>query len=102
MMWAVILATMLLVPLLVLVTALQTLYLESMRLRPRDLPSVKFFKETLEDRLGMKTEEGAETFSIIKHSLLVVLGVLCLAWCADGSAWSGWTFWEGMVCGWLT
>ncbi|MEI9975541.1 MAG: hypothetical protein WDO73_27835 [Ignavibacteriota bacterium] len=33
----------------------------------------------MEDRLGMKTEVGMETFSIIKHTLLVIVGVLCLA-----------------------
>ena len=101
MMLAVVLGTLLSIPLLALVTSLQTLYLESMRLRPRDLPSVKFFKETLEDRLGMKTEEGAETFSIIKHSLLVIVGVLCLAWSADGEPWSGVSFWEGALSAWL-
>jgi CBS domain containing-hemolysin-like protein len=101
MMLAVVLATLLAVPLLVLVTFVQLLYLESMRLRTRDLPSLKFFKETLEDRLGMKTEAGAETFSIIKHTLLVLLGVLCLAWSADGFPWSAVAFWEGALSAWL-
>ena len=53
---------------------------ESMRLRTRDLPSLKFFKEQLEDKLGLKTEEGAGSFSLIKHSLLVALVVLFCAW----------------------
>jgi CBS domain containing-hemolysin-like protein len=101
MMLAVILSTFLAVPLLVLVTFVQLLYLESMRLRTRDLPSLAFFKETLEDRLGMKTEEGAETFSIIKHTLLVMSGVLCLAWSADTAPWSAAAFWEGALSGWL-
>ena len=47
------------------------LYLESLRLRTRDLPSLKFFKETLEDKIGLKTEQGAGAFSLIKHTLLV-------------------------------
>ncbi len=102
MMLAVILATLISIPLLVLVTFLQVLYLESMRLRPRDLPSVKFFKETLEDRLGMTTEKGMETFSILKHTLLVVIGVLCLAWSADGAPWSAGAFWEGALSAWLS
>jgi CBS domain containing-hemolysin-like protein len=97
MMLAVILGTLLSIPLLVLVTFVQLLYLESMRLRTRDLPSLKFFKETLEDRLGMKTEEGAETFSIIKHTLLVMVGVLCLAWSTDGAPWSAMAFFEGAL-----
>jgi putative hemolysin len=101
MMPAVILATLLAIPLLVLVTFVQLLYLESMRLRTRDLASLKFFKETLEDRLGMKTEVGAETFSIIKHTLLAMIGVLCLAWSADGVPWSATSFWEGALSAWL-
>jgi CBS domain containing-hemolysin-like protein len=101
MMLAITLGTLVTVPLLVLVTSVQQLYLESMRLRPRDLPSVKFFKDTLEDRLGMKTEVGAETFSIIKHTLLVTSGVLCLAWSADGTPLSGLAFWEGALSAWL-
>jgi CBS domain containing-hemolysin-like protein len=101
MMIAVILATLLTVPLLVLVTFVQTLYLESMRLRTRDRASLKFFKETVEERLGMKTEVGAETFSIIKHTLLVLAGVLCLAWSADGAPWSTVAFLEGAASAWL-
>jgi CBS domain containing-hemolysin-like protein len=101
MMAAVILGTLLTVPLLALVTFVQLLYLESLRLRPRDLPSVKFFKETLEDRLGMTTEVGMETFSIIKHTLFVITGVLCLAWSADGAPWSALSFGEGALSAWL-
>jgi putative hemolysin len=67
------------------VTFLQLLYLESLRLRSRDLPALKFFKETLEDRIGLPTERGAITFSLIKHSLILLLGILSLA-----SAEGGW------------
>jgi len=74
-------------PLLGLVTFVQVLYLESMRLRTRDLPSIKFFKETLEDRLGMETEAGAGTFSLIKHALLILLGIDFYIWFNDN-------FWE--------
>jgi len=98
---AIILATLITAPLLVLVTFVQLLYLESMRLRTRDLPSLKFFKETLEDRLGMKTEAGMETFSIIKHTLLVMVGVLCLAWSIDIAPLSGLSFWEGALSAWI-
>ena len=68
-MLAVILAALLAVPLLGLVTFVQLLYLESLRLRTRDLPALKFFKETLEDKIGLKTEDGAGTFSLIKHTV---------------------------------
>ena len=59
---AVALATLVSVPLLGLVTFVQLLYLESLRLRTRDLRSLEFFKETLEDKLGLKTEDGAGAF----------------------------------------
>jgi CBS domain containing-hemolysin-like protein len=102
MMAAVIVATLLAVPLLALVTFVQLLYLESLRLRTRDLPALKFFKETLEDRIGLKTETGAGSFSLIKHSLLVFLGVLSLAWIADGYPWRWDTLLEAMAGIWLT
>jgi len=101
MMIAIVTVTLLAIPLLALVTFVQLLYLESMRLRPRDLPALKFFKETLEDRVGLKTEDGAGTFSVIKHSLLVLLGVFCLAWAADGEPWHAATFWQAALAVWL-
>jgi putative hemolysin len=101
MMLAVVLATFVAIPLLGLVTFVQLLYLESMRLRTRDLPSLKFFKDTLEDKLGMKTEQGAGTFSLIKHTLLVLLGALFLAWFADGEPWRVAIFWQAVLAVWL-
>ena len=70
----VVIALFAVIPLLGLMTFVQILYLESLRLRTRDLPSLKFFKETLEDRIGLKTEDGAGAFSLVKHSLLSVVG----------------------------
>lgn len=61
---------------LALITSAQLLYLESARIRPRELPSLKFFKENLQDRLGLPVETGAASFSIAKHTLIVLLGVL--------------------------
>ena len=73
---AIVTAALLAMPLLGLVTFVQLLYLESLRLRTRDLPSLKFFKDELEDKIGLKTEQGAGSFSLIKHSLLIALSVL--------------------------
>jgi CBS domain containing-hemolysin-like protein len=101
MMFAVVLATLIAIPLLGLVTFVQLLYLESMRLRTRDLPSLKFFKDTLEDKLGMKTEDGAGAFSLIKHTLLVLLGALFLAWFADDEPWHAAVFWQAVLAVWL-
>jgi putative hemolysin len=101
MMLGVVLATLAAIPLLALVTFVQVLYLESMRLRTRDLPSLKFFKETLEDKIGLETEAGAGAFSILKHTLLVLLGVLTLAWSADGTPWQAGVFWQAVLAVWL-
>ncbi len=42
-------------------------------------PSLEFFKETLESKLGLETERGSLTFSLIKHLGLAVIGCLTLA-----------------------
>src|SRR5690349_6854216 len=102
MMVAVIAATLLLIPLLGVVTFVQVLYLESLRLRTRDLPSLKFFKDTIEEKIGLKTEEGAGAFSLIKHSLLVFLAILFFAWFSDGRPWTGQALLEAGAAVWLT
>jgi CBS domain containing-hemolysin-like protein len=62
-----------------LFTTIQTFYLESMRLRTRELPSLTWFREVLEPKLKARTtEEGANSFSLWKHTCLVVMGVLVL------------------------
>jgi putative hemolysin len=61
--------------LLVLVTFVQLLCLEALRLRPRERPALEYFKETLQPGLGIDLEHGTLTFSLIKHTLLVMLGV---------------------------
>ena len=60
--------TILFAVLLAGVTFVQVLYLESLRLRSRDLPALEFFKETLKDRIGLKAERGALAFSLLKHT----------------------------------
>jgi putative hemolysin len=98
---AVILAALVATPALGLVTFVQLLYLESMRLRTRDLPALEFFKDTLEDKIGLKTEDGAGAFSLIKHTLLVLLGIFYFAWFADGEPWNAAVFWQSVLAVWL-
>ena len=100
--WAIVLATALAAVLLTVVTVVQLLYLESMRLRTRDRASLRFFKATLEDRIGIKTEHGNESFSLIKHTLLVFLGVFEFAWIADSQPWHAAVFWQTMLAAWLS
>jgi CBS domain containing-hemolysin-like protein len=86
--------------LIALFTSVQTLYLEGMRLRTRDLPALEFFKEEIEDRLKLKSEEGALTFSVWKHTCLVLFGVLSLAQVIDGGRLSGLVLAQGIVVAW--
>ena len=64
--------------LIVLYTAIQTFYLEGMRLRTRDLPALEFFKEELEDLLGLRSEAGALAFSLWKHACLTAFAVVAM------------------------
>src|SRR5215467_6978146 len=63
---------------LTLSSFVQLLYLESLRLRPHHVASLAFFKETLQDRLGFETDEGANCFSLVKHTSILMLGLLYL------------------------
>lgn len=65
--------------LLIFFTSIQTFYLEGMRLRTRDLPSLQYFKSDLESRLGLRSEDGVLTFSLWKHTCLLLFGILVLA-----------------------
>jgi CBS domain containing-hemolysin-like protein len=58
------------------ICVVQLLYLESLRLRTRELPALELFKDTLEDRLGLTPERGVLTFSLVKHSAMVMLGLV--------------------------
>lgn len=78
--------------LVVLATTIQVLYLESLRIRAREMPALVFFKETLEAKLGLETELGGLTFSLMKHIGLAVVGCLTLAVTAQNTeAWEALT-----------
>lgn len=63
---------------LVVVTLVQLLYLESLRLRPHERPALEYFKTTLQPRIGVETDHGVLTFSLVKHTLVVLLAAICL------------------------
>ena len=75
-----------------LVTCIQLLYLESLRIRTRELPALIFFRESLEPRIGLETERGALTFSLVKHVGLGILGCLIVA-----ITWQGSSLWEALA-----
>jgi putative hemolysin len=92
---------LLLLVLLTLFTSIQTLYLEGMRLRTRDLPSLQHFKSVLEPRLCLRSEEGALTFSLWKHTCLVLFGVTVLAQVIDGGYLTFPVLLESVIGAWL-
>jgi putative hemolysin len=87
--------------LLCLVTVVQILYMESLRLRSRDLPALQFFKETLEDRIGVRGDDGLLAFSLIKHTLVLLLGVCFLA-TREGQPEPWQNLFEAALFAWLT
>jgi CBS domain containing-hemolysin-like protein len=83
------------------VTFVQLLYLESLRLRSRDLPALAFFKETLQARLGLKSERGELSFSLVKNSLMALAGVALLAITARTAVLSWRIIVEAACVSWL-
>jgi putative hemolysin len=64
--------------LLTFVSYVQLLYLESLRLIRREVPSLEFFRETLVGKIGLDPEEGSLAFSLIKHVSLFSVGLFYL------------------------
>ena len=79
MIWILLLSALLLVAVLVPVCVVQILYLTSQRLRAKDTEALTWFKEELEEKLGYRPDEGALAFSVVKHSLVVLLTLLVAA-----------------------
>ena len=87
--------------LLCLITVVQILYMESLRLRSRDLPALQFFRENLEQRIGVEAEKGVLAFSLIKHTVLLLLG-LCFMAVRFGTPAPWQSFFEAALFAWLT
>ena len=79
--------------LLSFVTVFQMFYLESLRLRTRDVEALEFFKESVQPKIGLKMEQGALTLSLLKHIASPLLGVLVLM----GTSWNAQALWDGAV-----
>jgi putative hemolysin len=95
-------AAILVAALLCVLTVFQTMYTEALRLRPRDLPALQFFKETLEDRIGANPRDGVLVISLIKHSLLVLLGLcfVAITFTENSTRWQ--SLLEAALFAWLT
>jgi putative hemolysin len=80
MIWILLLPALLLVVILVPICVVQILYLTAQRLRAKETEALTFFKEEFEDSLGYASaDEGALAFSVVKHSLIVLLTLLVAA-----------------------
>src|SRR5580698_7465772 len=99
--WFAIAATIVWAVLLCVITVVQILYMESLRLRSRDLPALQFFKEILEDRIGVTGDNGLLAFSLIKHTLVLLLGVCFLA-TREGEPAPWQNLFEAALFAWLT
>ncbi len=78
MIWLCLSLALILTCLLGFVSYVQLLYLESLRLIRRELPSLEFFRETLAGRIGLDPERGSLCFSLVKHVSLFLVGVFYL------------------------
>lgn len=99
---ALLLIILLVTLLLSLATFAQLLYTENLRLRTRDLPAIRFFRENLEKRIGMSIEQGASSFSLIKHTSLLFLAILYCGIFANGGAWHWPSMLQALAAAWGT
>jgi putative hemolysin len=60
------------------VSYIQLLYLESLRLLRHEVPSLEYFRQSLAEKIGLETEHGSLTFSLIKHASLPLVGLFYL------------------------
>ena len=72
----ILIAGLVLAVLLLLVSFVQLLSLETMRLRSRDSEALDYFREHLQERLGADTDHGILAYSLAKHTLHVTVGAV--------------------------
>ena len=85
---------------LTLVTVVQMLYLDSLRLRAKETPTLQLFRSDLDERIGLRAEAGVLTFSLMKHSLLASLGAISLVLASFRECVSFATFAEAAGASW--
>src|SRR4051812_28889036 len=87
--------------LLMLVTLVQMLYMDSVRLRPREIPFLELFREQISERIGLKVDDGILAFSLVKHSILALVGIV-FAFLASGNEPGIASFFEAAGLSWLS
>jgi putative hemolysin len=88
--------------LLSFVTLVQMLYMDSLRLRTKEFPMLQVFRLEMDERIGLRGEAGVLAFSLIKHSLIALLGTVMLYLAATGKTVSVVAFLEGAAASWAT
>jgi CBS domain containing-hemolysin-like protein len=83
--------------LVLLVSFAHLLCRESLRINARGPESLQYFKESLQDRLGIDSEFGALAFSLIRHFGLLALAVLTVGMTLGGPG----PPWRSLVEGFL-
>lgn len=68
-------AALVLTVLLVFVSYVQLLYLESLRIIRRESAALLYFRETLAGKIGHENERGSLVFSLLKHISLPLVGL---------------------------
>jgi putative hemolysin len=86
--------------LLSFVTLVQMLYMDSLRIRTKEFPMLQVFRLEMDERIGLRGEAGVLTFSLIKHSLLALLGTLILFLVASGERATLLVFVEAAAASW--
>jgi putative hemolysin len=85
---------------LTLATVVQMLYMDSLRLRTREFAMLQLFRSEIDERIGLKAEAGVLAFSLIKHSLLAILGAISLLLASAGEPVSFIRFAEAAAATW--
>ena len=94
-------AILVLFALVTLFASVQTFYLEGMRLRTRDLASLQYFKTEFEPRLSLRSEVGSFTYSLWKHTCLILFSILLLAKTVDGEPLKAGEVLQAIVIAWF-
>ena len=95
------LAALIMALLLVVVTLVQMLYMDSVRVRAREIAFLELFRETVSDRIGLRPDDGILTFSLIKHTLLALLGVVFVFF-SSAETYGKAQIAEAAILSWLT
>ena len=96
-----ILLTLVLAVVVTVITLVQMFYLESQRLRMRDSASMQFFKSTLSPLLKLEIEAGSLTWSVVKHTALLWLGICVFGAIVEGAELSAGVLLQALLTAWL-